>query len=57
MKKFEYLVEAQNIFGKLSLEDYLNQKGSEGWELVSINVKDFMEQHVLSQLTFKREIL
>ena len=55
MKKFEYLVEAKNVFGKIGLEKYLNKKGEEGWELVSYSTADFMDKYILSQFTFKRE--
>ena len=52
MKKFEYKVEDKSWIINIEIIEYLNQMGSEGWELVSID-------HFSSWITYywKREII
>ena len=60
MKKFEY--QASCVYGKEDedIQNELNKMGSEGWELVSIDVAKvykLTDEQVSIQCVFKREII
>lgn len=52
MKKWEYKVEF--IYSDIKLEDYLNEYGSDGWELISLRYTE-LEIESYHSLVFKRE--
>ena len=55
MKKFEYklMTNDQRHVDSKDLDEFLNEVGQEGWELVDYQMMDWGTQHMI----FKREII